>query len=62
MKPVMFENVVNRQQYVCENKREVTVIDDVEYITVSEVGSPRKHLMRKDVLRLIDTQNKKVKS
>ena len=61
MKSAVFENVVNRQRYVCEDKTAVTMIDNVDYLTVSEPDSPRKHLMRRDVLKEVDAKAEKIK-
>lgn len=61
MKPTVFENVVNRRRYVCEDKTKVTMIDNVDYLTVSEPDSPRKYLMRRDVLKEVDFKAEKIK-
>ena len=50
MKPVNLINRYNNERYICENVREVELIDDVEYLRVRRAGEHRWFLMRKEVL------------
>ncbi len=59
MKSVTFENPVNHERVVCENIRDIQVIDGVEYYKVHRHGQNRTFLMRKDVL--IKVSDKKSK-
>jgi hypothetical protein len=50
MKPVYFKVVTSGERVVCEDVRNVQVIDGVEYIFVRREGQTRTHLMRKGAL------------
>ena len=50
MKPMSFKNRLNGEKFVCDNVREVEVIDDVEYLIVHRPNEQRTFKMRKDVL------------
>ena len=54
MKPVTMENIFNHEKFICENLRDVQVIDDVEYLIVHRIGQDRKFLMRKDTLKKLE--------
>ena len=58
MKPVIFKNRVNNDEVVCNDIRDIEVIDNVEYYKVHRYGQDRTFLMRKEALEKID---KKVK-
>lgn len=49
MKPVVFRNPINNEKLLCENIRNVKIIDGVEYVTVRKQNQ-RVYLMRKDAL------------
>jgi hypothetical protein len=53
MKPVTFENKLNRERVVCDNTKLSQWIDGVEYIAVHQENSPRIFLMRKDILQKV---------
>lgn len=53
MKPVMFKNRMNGEKVICEDIRNVQVIDGVEYIFVRRAGQDRTHLMRREALEKI---------
>lgn len=55
MKSIIFENPVNREQYICDNVKEVQTIDGIEYLEVYKKDSKRKFLFRKDVLKKVST-------
>lgn len=54
------ENLITQKRWICENIREVRVIDNEEYITVHEPGNVRNALMKKSVFktvkRIVDKQ------
>jgi len=54
MKPVTFENILNHEKFVCENTRDVQVIDGVEYLVVHRPSQERRFLMRKDTLKKLE--------
>ena len=59
MKSITFINPMNREQVVCENIRDIHVIDGVEYYKVHRLGQVRTFLMRKDVLKkVVDNKDK----
>jgi len=53
MKQVFLKNKLNNEKFVCDDTRQVQLIDGVEYIVVNRVGQTRKFLMRKDALEKI---------
>jgi len=53
MKPVTFENKLNRERVVCDNTKLSQWIDGVEYIAVHQENSLRIFLMRKDILQKV---------
>lgn len=50
MKSMMFKNCLNNEQVVCDNVKNVTVIDGVEYLTVHRTDNHRTFKMRRDAL------------
>jgi len=50
MKPVILKNPINGEQVICDDTRDVKVIDGVEYFLVRRHNAPRQFLMRKDAL------------
>lgn len=50
MKPMTFENKLNRDRFECDNVRDIEVIEGVEYLKVRKPGSQRIFLIRKDSL------------
>ncbi len=53
MKAITFKNRFNGEQVVCNNVKEVQVIDGIEYLLVSKTVQDRKFLMRKDALEKV---------
>jgi hypothetical protein len=54
MKPITFKNKLkNSDIVVCDNIKDVRVIDDVEYLQVHRPGTDRIFLMRKDALERV---------
>ena len=60
MKPVTFIVERSKEQVICENTRDIRVIDGVEYLTVRRPDSPRMFLMRRDSLKKLDTRAVKI--
>lgn len=50
MKPVTFKVLHSGERFVCEDTRQIDVIDGVEYLIVHRPGEHRNFKMRKDVL------------
>jgi hypothetical protein len=53
MKAKTFENIVNHERVVCEDVREITIIDGVDYLLVHRLNNFRPFLMRKESLKEI---------
>ena len=53
MKPVTFENKLNRERVVCDDTKLSQWVDGVEYLAVHRENSPRIFLMRKDSLQKV---------
>ena len=58
MKPVIFENKLNRERVVCDDTRLSQWVDGVEYLAVHRENSPRMFLMRKDSLQKSKVERK----
>jgi len=50
MKPMIMENKFTHERFVCDNPRDVEVIDGVEYVRVHTQYQSRVLLMRRDAL------------
>lgn len=50
MKPMTLKNLLNGEKFVCDNFRQVEVIDGIEYLIVRRPNEQRVFKMRKDVL------------
>ena len=59
IKPVLFENIRNRERWVCDDISRVNHINAVEYLYVHRPDNDRIFMMRKDSLRKIT--NEKIK-
>ena len=53
MKPITFKNRMNGELVICDNIKDVHLIDDVEYLQVHRAGQTRVFLMRKDALERV---------
>ncbi len=49
---------MNGERVVCENIRDVKVIDGVEYLTVHKQGNDRQFLMRREALERVKEERK----
>ena len=59
MKPIEFKNKINGDRVVCDNVCNVSLIEQVEYLTVHQPGLTRTFLMRKDILEKITSGHSK---
>jgi len=59
MKTVTFQNKLNGEKVVCDDTRNVEVIDGVEYLLVHRPSNTRNFLMRKEVLQKISVKKEK---
>ena len=50
MKPIMFENPRTRERVVCDDLRNIAVIEGEEYLTVRRVNEQRVFLIKKTAL------------
>ena len=58
MKTITFENQFNREKFTCTDPKSVQIIDGVEFLPVSRVGTNRIVLVRKDLLKRVDEKKK----
>lgn len=59
MKSIVFENPFNHEHLICDNVKEIQIIDGVEYLTVYKKDQSKKFLFRKDILKKVDSFHKK---
>ena len=50
MKPIKFKILRTGEIVICDNVRDVQVIEDIEYLTVRRLNNSRTFLMRKEAL------------
>ncbi len=55
MKPTIFKNRMNSEQFVCDDTRVTETIDGIEYILVHRPNEHRVFKMRRDALERINT-------
>lgn len=53
MKSTHFENIVNKERFVCPDPTDVRLIDGIEYIRVLRESNRRECLVRRDSLRKV---------
>ena len=53
MKNTYFENIVNKEKFICPNSDDVRMIDGIEYLRVLREATRRECLVRKDSLRKV---------
>ena len=54
MKPATFKNRLNSEIVICDNTKNVQIIDGVEYLLVHRANQTRVFLMRRDALELVN--------
>ena len=60
MNSTNFKNRVTGEIVICDDPKNIKVIDDVEYFFVRRKNTPRQFLMRKDALIKEPLKNKSV--
>ena len=58
MKPITFKVLRTNEIVVCEDVKDIRVIEDVEYLTVHKENNQRSFLMRKDALEKVSIKKK----
>jgi hypothetical protein len=53
MKPMTLRNVLNGERFICDDVRQVEVIDGVEFLYVRRPNEHRPLKMRKDILEKV---------
>ena len=54
IKPVLFENKITLEKFVCDNINLKRHFDGITWLSVHRVGEERKFLMREDALQVIE--------
>lgn len=54
IKPILFENIRNREKWVCDDITRINNINNVEYIYVHRPDNDRIFLMKKDALKQVE--------
>lgn len=52
MKTLFLKNLRNQERWVCDNPRNIKIIEGVQYLTVRKPDSQRTVLIRKDILTI----------
>lgn len=55
MKTIMFENIRTFEKWSCNNVHDIQIIDNVEYLKVYKDNKNRTCLIRKDVLKKVQS-------
>ena len=58
MKQITFKVLRTNEIVVCEDVKDIRVIEDVEYLTVHKENNQRSFLMRKDALEKVSIKKK----
>lgn len=53
MESIMFENKINHDKFLCDNIKDIRIIDGVEYLPVHTIATNRIVLIRKDTLQKV---------
>ncbi|MEY4332837.1 MAG: hypothetical protein RLZZ196_1575 [Bacteroidota bacterium] len=51
--PILLENPITKEQWVCDDLRQIKIIEGVEYLSVRKQDKDRTVLMRRDILKKI---------
>ena len=54
----VYENIVNKEQFVYEANPDTKTVDGVEYIKLSRVNTTRSVFIRKDTLKVVESKTK----
>lgn len=55
MKTVTFENIYNKERFSGVGKRDVKIIDGVEFVKLYKYGTKQEVFVRKDFLKRVNT-------
>jgi hypothetical protein len=55
MKHILFENQFSKEQFVCEDLKQIKIIDGVTYLAVHRPHNDRMFFVRQDSLRKLGT-------
>jgi len=53
MKSTYFENIVNKERFVCPDPTDIRLIDGIEYLRVLRESNRRECLVRRDSLKKV---------
>ena len=51
--PILLENPITKERWLCDNPKQIKIIEGIEYIPVHRQENTRTVLMRRDVLKKI---------
>ena len=51
--PILLENPITKERWICDDFRQTKIIEGIEYLSVRKQNHQRTVLMRKDVLKKI---------
>jgi hypothetical protein len=54
----VYENIVNKEQFVYDANPDTKTVDGVEYIKLSRVNTTRSAFIRKDSVKVVNTKGK----
>jgi hypothetical protein len=54
----VYENIVNKEQFVYEANPDTKTVDGIEYIKLSRVNITRSAFIRKDTLKVVESKTK----
>ena len=54
----VYENIVNKEQFVYEANPDTKTVDGIEYIKLSRVNTTRSVFIRKDTLKVVESKIK----
>lgn len=54
----VYENIVNKEQFVYEANPDTKTVDGIEYIKLSRVNTKRSAFIRKDSLKVVENKTK----
>lgn len=58
MKEVLFRNIYNGEEVICNDTSKEEIIEGIKYLIVHRQGNDRSFLMRKDALKKINKNDR----
>ena len=58
--PILLENPITKEQWLCDDFRPAKIIEGIEYVLIRKHNQNRNVLMRKDTLKKIKKENVKI--